>query len=238
MRPELTVILNIGNTYSRPALWDGERFELLPRIETARLTQDSLPAGLPIVAATVVPALKTRLASDRIRFIDSRNCGNSVDFTQVDCSTLGADRVANAIALAHFGGLPAIAVDCGTAITLEIVDAERIFRGGAIAPGRRLMRHALAAGTAQLPEIPFSTELPVRAGSGTVETIRFGVDRGAVGLVRELVEAAAGPYGGVSAVRIAATGGDAPYFAAALPFLELAPEEFTHHGIRLAGGVL
>jgi len=34
---------------------------------------------------------------------------------------------------------------------------------------------------------------------------------------------------------IVATGGDAPYFAAALPFLQLAPEEFTLHGIRLAG---
>ena len=120
----------------------------------------------------------------------------------------------------------------------QIVDAERVFRGGAIAPGRRLMRRALAQGTAQLPEIPFSTELPERAGNGTVESIRFGVDRGAVGLVRELVEAAAQPYGGVGSMRVIATGGDAPFFAAALPFLELAPEEFTHHGIRLAGGVL
>ena len=231
----MVIVLNIGNTYSRAALWDGVRFELLPCVETARLTAESLPAGLPVIAATVVPEVKERLAGREIRYIDARNCGGRVDFTRIDCSTLGADRVANAIALAEFHPLPAIAVDCGTAITLEIVDAKRVFRGGAIAPGRRLMRQALASGTAQLPEIPFSNELPELAGNGTAESIRFGIDRGAVGLVRELVESAARPFGGIQAATIVATGGDAPYFVAALPFLQLAPEEFTLHGIRLAG---
>lgn len=232
----MVIVLNIGNTYSRAALWDGVCFELLPRVETARLTAESLPAGLPVIAATVVPEVKERLAGRKIRYIDARNSGGRVDFTRIDCSTLGADRVANAIALAEFHPLPAIAVDCGTAITLEIVDADRVFRGGAIAPGRRLMRRALAVGTAQLPEIPLSNELPELAGNGTAESIRFGVDRGAAGLVRELVEAAARPFGGIAATTIVGIGGDAPFFAAALPFIQLAPEEFTLHGIRLAGG--
>ncbi|MDR0932345.1 MAG: type III pantothenate kinase [Victivallales bacterium] len=230
----MTIILNIGNTYSQAALWDGKNFEFLPRIETAELTLDSLPAKYPIVATTVVPETKTRLATDRISFIDAYNCGDLVDFSQVDASTLGADRVANAIALSYSGKLPAIALDCGTAVTLEIVDANRVFKGGAIAPGRALMRRALASGTAQLPEIPFSTELPEYAGKDTVETIRFGVDRGAVGMVRELLEVAAKPYGGIDRMHMVATGGDAPFFAAALPFLELASEEFTFCGIRLA----
>lgn len=231
----MILILDIGNTHVRPALWDGVRFKPLPRLETARLTAESLPSGIPVIAATVVPEVKERLAGREIRYIDARNCGRSVDFTRVDCSTLGADRVANAIALAEFHPLPAIAVDCGTAITLEIVDADRVFRGGAIAPGRRLMRQALAAGTAQLPEIPLSDEIPEQAGNGTVESIRFGIDRGAAGLVRELVESAARPFGGIPAVTVVAVGGDAPFFAAALPFLHLAPEDFTLHGIRLAG---
>ncbi len=237
MRLLLTVVVNIGNTFSRAELWNGKYFEPLFRIETARFDPNALPEGVPVVAATVIPEVKRRPGAEKIHFIDARECGTFVDFTQIDCSTLGADRVANAIALAEFYELPAIAVDCGTAITLEIVDEERVFRGGAIAPGRRLMRRALATGTAQLPEIPFSAKLPEQAGNGTVESIRFGIDRGAVGLVRELVQVAAAPFGGVEKVRIVATGGDAPYFAAALPFLELAPEEFTHHGIRLAGGV-
>ena len=231
----MILILDIGNTHARPALWDGVRFDLLPRVETARLSAESLLPGIPVIAATVVPEVKERLTGREIRYIDARNCGRTVDFTQVDCSTLGADRVANAIALAEFYPLPAIAVDCGTAITLEIVDADRVFRGGAIAPGRRLMRQALAAGTAQLPEIPLSNEIPEQVGNGTAESIRFGIDRGAAGLVRELVESAARPFGGIPAVTVVAVGGDAPFFAAALPFLQLAPADFTLHGIRLAG---
>ncbi len=231
----MTIILNIGNTYSRAALWDGKRFELLPRFETATLTPNQLPTGLPIIAATVVPSVKQRFSGCAIRYIDAQTCGSRVDFTQVDCSTLGADRVANAVALAEFHPLPAIAVDCGTAITLEVVDAKRVFRGGAIAPGRKLMRQALANGTAQLPEIPFSGELPEQIGNGTAESLRFGIDRGAAGMVRELVEAAARPFGGIGNVTVVGIGGDAPFFAAALPFLQLQGEAFTLHGIRLAG---
>ena len=231
-------LLNIGNTHAQPGIWNGKMLKLLPRIPTAELRPDQLPADLPVAAATVVPETRRMLDRENLFWLTPQNASGCVNFNYVDSSTLGADRVANAVALAEFYPLPALVVDCGTAITLEIVDAERVFRGGAIAPGRRLMRRALAQETAQLPEIPFSTELPERAGNGTVESIRFGVDRGAVGLVRELVEAAAQPYGGVGSMRVIATGGDAPFFAAALPFLELAPEEFTHHGIRLAGGVL
>ena len=229
------VILNIGNTFSRAALWDGEALRLQPHVGTGELTCEVLPGEVPVIAATVVPEAKERLAGRDIRFIDARNCGTRIDFTQVDTSTLGADRVANAIALAEFYPLPGIVVDCGTAITLEVVDGERIFRGGAIAPGRRLMRHALAFGTAQLPEVALSEEFPDHAGNGTVESICLGIDRGAVGLVRELVETLSRPYGGVEKMTVLATGGDAPYFAKALPFLELAPEEFTLQGIRLAG---
>ena len=75
----MTVILNIGNTYSRAALWNGSAFEFLPRIETVRLTSAALPAGMPVVAATVVPELKQRLTGADIRFIDSRHCGCLVD---------------------------------------------------------------------------------------------------------------------------------------------------------------
>ncbi len=227
------VLVNIGNTFAQPGVWTGGQIELLPRIPTAELAPDRLPAGMPVAAATVVPAARARFTGSGIWFLSPFNQAAGVDFTRVDASTLGADRVANAIALAERFPLPGIAVDCGTALTLEIVDADRVFRGGAIAPGRAMMRRCLAAGTAQLPEIPLSAQLPERAGTNTVEAIRFGVDRGAVGLVRELAAAAARPYGGMEQVTFAATGGDAPFFTAAIPELRMAPPDFTLRGILL-----
>ena len=189
------LLINIGNTFAQPGVWSGNAIELLPRIPTAELKPELLPAGMPIAAATVVPAIRKRFADTDM--------------------------------------LPGISADCGTALTLEIVDADGVFRGGAIAPGRAMMRRSLAAGTAQLPEIPFSTQLPEHPGSNTVETIRFGVDRGAVGLMRELLSASLPACGKARRPTIVATGGDAPFFAEALG-IRTAPEDFTLRGILRA----
>lgn len=204
------LLINIGNTFAQPGVWSGNAIELLPRIPTAELKPELLPAGMPIAAATVVPAIRKRFADTDIWYLSAYNQRAGVDFTQVDASTLGADRVANALALAELFPLPGISADCGTALTLEIVDADGVFRGGAIAPGRAMMRRSLAAGTAQLPEIPFSTQLPEHPGSNTVETIRFGVDRGAVGLMRELLSASLPACGKARRPTIVATGGGMP----------------------------
>ncbi len=227
------LLINIGNTFAQPGVWSGNAIKLLPRIPTAELKPELLPAGMPIAAATVVPAIRKRFADTDIWYLSAYNQRAGVDFTQVDASTLGADRVANALALAEQFPLPGISADCGTALTLEIVDADGVFRGGAIAPGRAMMRRSLAAGTAQLPEIPFSAQLPEHPGSNTVETIRFGVDRGAVGLMRELLSASLPACGKARRPTIVATGGDAPFFAEALG-IRTAPEDFTLRGILRA----
>lgn len=71
-------------------------------------------------------------------------------------NTLGADRIANAAAVATLYPLPCIAVDLGTACTFDLVveeaDGPR-FAGGAISPGLQTMAEALAQRTACLPLI-------------------------------------------------------------------------------------
>ena len=159
------------------------------------------------------------------------NCGNLIDFSAVDATTLGADRAANAIAAAEFYELPVLVIDCGSAITCELVDEEKKFLGGAIAPGRMLQRRALHTGTAQLPEVALAETPPTGTGRTTAEAIRLGVDAGAVGMVRELARVMG------NAVKIRTTilaGGDAKFFAAAFPKWQVAPEDFTLQGVRLA----
>jgi len=61
--------------------------------------------------------------------------------------SLGVDRWAAMVAaFVHHGG-PVLVVDCGTALTIDCVDAEGRHHGGWIAPGLGLMREALARGT-------------------------------------------------------------------------------------------
>ena len=224
------LLCNIGNTHTSCCVWNGSEMKKLFTVETGAFDVSMLPDGMPVAAACVVPAVRSRLENIReIFWVSSTNCSEKLDFSKVNASTLGADRVANAVALTESIPLPALVVDCGTAITIEIVDKDRCFRGGAIAPGRMLMRKALFSGTAQLPDIPLSDTVPESAGIDTVSSMRFGIDRGAVGMVRQLIAGCCAQYG---IRRCIATGGDAEFFLNAVPELEKADEFFTFHGIR------
>ena len=85
-----------------------------------------------------------------------------------------------------------IALDAGTALTLDAIRADGVFLGGSIGPGPNLLVRALHAGTAQLPIVPLVLpEQPV--GRTTQEAIQVGVMWGflesARGLLRRLAEA-------------------------------------------------
>jgi len=68
---------------------------------------------------------------------------------------LGCDRFAALIgARALFPGVPLVVATCGTATTVDALDADGRFRGGMILPGLALMAAALAQNTAQLPQVP------------------------------------------------------------------------------------
>lgn len=67
---------------------------------------------------------------------------------------LGSDRFAAAIgAHALFPDRPLVVATCGTATTIDAVNADGTFVGGMILPGLGLMASSLAKNTAQLPEV-------------------------------------------------------------------------------------
>ena len=67
--------------------------------------------------------------------------------------TIGPDRLANAIAVRHHFGAPAVVVDFGTAVTFDVVDKHGDYVGGIIAPGLAAMTDYLHEKTALLPKI-------------------------------------------------------------------------------------
>ena len=228
-------LCNIGNTHTTACLWNGSSMEKIFSIETDKFDVSMIPEDIPVAVACVVPKIRSLIEESRkVFWVSSTNCSEKLDFSLVNATTLGADRVANAVSLAESYPLPALVVDCGTAITIEIVDENRCFRGGAIAPGRILMRKALFNGTAQLPDIPLADKVPVSAGVDTITSMCFGIDRGAVGMVRQLISGCCAQYG---IRRCIATGGDAAFFLDAIPELEKADEFFTFYGIKAAFGV-
>ena len=105
-----------------------------------------------------------------------------------NAETAGADR-----ALAVLGAkalqpanAPGLVVLCGTAITVERIDGEGVWQGGAIAPGLTLSAKAMHQMTAQLPLIDPVPDPPAW-GRSTVPAIRAGVYWSVVGAIRELL---------------------------------------------------
>jgi type III pantothenate kinase len=99
---------------------------------------------------------------------------------------LGADRIANSVAAYELCGGPVAAVDCGTATTVSVVDANAAYVGGAILPGLGLMSKALAKGAAQLSEVPVTPPKSV-IGADTESCILSGLFYGTAGGLEKIL---------------------------------------------------
>jgi type III pantothenate kinase len=234
------ILINLGNTHCQLAAWAAGRLGARERCPTAALREPGWTApllaahpGWPLVIASVVPAARDALAQaagERPLHWLIAAADTGLDFSAVDPTTLGADRVANALAAAHHCPLPAIVVDCGTAITTEVVSADRRFLGGAILPGRALARRALHTGTGQLPAIPLEDDCPAALGRNTRDALRAGIDLGLLGAVRHLVQESSRALGGAGLPALA-VGGDRHFFARHLDLLQAGDDDFTLHGL-------
>ena len=128
-------------------------------------------------------------------------------------ATLGADRVADACGAAGLHpGEACVVIDAGTCITVDFVDAQGTYHGGAIMPGLKMNLQALHTFTAKLPLIDIEgvDKAPV-LGRTTEESILAGTVgatllalAGYVALYKEKAPA----------LRVLLTGGDAERLAA------------------------
>lgn len=223
-------IINIGNTSTR-IYADGKEYT----VPTETLTADMIPAG-PCAASSVVPE-KTRLLQSARRdiFWITKDTPGMPDLSHVDASTVGADRLANAAKLLFDGVLPAVTIDCGTAVNCEIVAPDGAFLGGAIYPGRKLLRKALNLFTAQLPEIPEKETLPdVFPGRNTQGCLEWGTDGMALAAISDFIERTRLLFPDAP-LRIVFCGGDGDFFYQYFkdrPGTESGGAEFTRDGIR------
>ena len=91
-------------------------------------------------------------------------------------ATLGADRVAAACGVwGMHPGEPCLIVDAGTCITVDYLDADGVYHGGAIMPGLRMSLQALNTFTAKLPLVDIDgVEKALVLGRSTEESIVAG----------------------------------------------------------------
>ena len=225
-------ILNIGNTHTQILIIDETGGRTLT-VATDEFSPELIPTGTEIAAACVVERLFPLLTSLGARLATPEAASKFVDFSLVDASTLGQDRIANAVRLAAKAPLPAVSLDFGTCITAEVVDAQKRFLGGAIFPGRTLARRALNLYTSKLPFVELASEPPPCPGANTADAIRMGTDAAAIDAVAGFLARVKKTLGCLPYVY--ACGGDRAFFlnAPELAGMFDGGDDFTLCGVEL-----
>jgi type III pantothenate kinase len=239
------LLIDVSNSFTKLAFASQDRLGRAERIETARLSEAALkkfvrrwPIKL-IVVSSVVPtrdALIRRAAGKVPVLFVSAKCALGVGVDYPEPESIGADRLANAAAVAQLYGTPAVVVDFGTAVTFDVVAASRCYIGGVIAPGLEAMTTYLYKRTALLPKLILSE--PRRAvGRSTKAAMMSGAIFGYRGLVKEiLARICAEAFEGRRA-QIIATGGYARLIAARLPEIDAVRPHLTLEGLRIIGNL-
>lgn len=235
------LLVDISNSYTKLAFATRKRLVKPIRHPTNELTVALLRRILhrrsveTIVVSSVVPrknkVIAAAAASSRLLFLNPQlDLGVGIDYPAP--RSIGADRLANAAAVAQLYGYPAIVVDFGTAVTFDVVSARGDYVGGVIAPGLEAMTSFLYDRTALLPKL--SLREPVRAiGKSTRDAMMSGAVFGYRGLVREILIRVSLENFPRSKPRIVATGGYAQLIARKLPEIEAVHPNLTLEGLRI-----
>ncbi len=216
--------LDIGNSRIGLGIYDdGKSADAAVRIASANLA-DQLPQALRelidrhsspiehVALASVVPnavqpaATAVRQVLGMEAQIVGRDIPIPLEMRLKDASTVGVDRLLGALTAYVNTQSPCAVISCGTALVVDCIDAEGVFRGGAIAPGLSVAARALHTHTAQLP-IADLTPPTGPLGLSTMEALNLGLYAQMRGAVRYLLE----QYADLLGVwpHVVATGGDA-----------------------------
>jgi len=240
------LLIDVSNSYAKLAFASRERVSNPTLVPTSALSSSVVAEFLrrrqvkKLVVSSVVPTKNSAISKAahnkaQVLWLDWKlKLGVTIDYPKPE--SIGADRLANAAAVAELYGWPAIVVDFGTAATFDVVSEERSYIGGVIAPGLEAMTNFLYQRTALLPRL--SLKEPRRAvGKSTVEAMRSGAIFGYRGLVREILTRIKAEQFSRKKIAIVATGGYAGFVASQVPEVAVIHPHLTLDGLRIVGNL-
>jgi type III pantothenate kinase len=100
---------------------------------------------------------------------------------------VGADRIANAIAITHmFTNENVVVIDLGTATTFCAISKTKHYLGGVIMPGLKMSMSALEAGASKLGSVEIIQKQQT-LGKSTTDSIQSGLYFGSLGAMKEII---------------------------------------------------
>jgi type III pantothenate kinase len=247
------LVLDIGNSTVVAGIYEGEELRCKVRTKTNPASSpDALGSALrsaleaqgldvsdvdAVAISTVVPELTPSVTSvaqkvfgcEPLFLTPELDLGITIAVDRPEL--VGSDRIADAIATKQKYGGPAVIVDFGTATTVDGIDAQGTYVGGAIAPGLEISLDALVTKTALLPRVDLVAP-PEVLSRDTVTAMQSGLVLGYVGLVEALVAGARSELGG--AAKVIATGGLASLIHGWTKVIDVVDDSLTLDGIRIA----
>lgn len=225
----MILTVDVGNSEIAFGGFDGDELCFLARIATQpQITDDEYAMRLDgmlrlhgvkkgditgAVISSVVPQLN-RTLKRAIRFlfgVEPLMVGPGIKTgLGIRCdnpSSVGADLICACVAASNIYGAPCLIVDIGTATKMMVVDGSGAFIGVSIIPGVLMGLNALAAGTAQLPNIDLSAPDRVIA-KNTADCMKSGVLFGHAAMIDGMIDRIREEYGAELPVYV--TGGLAP----------------------------
>lgn len=248
VQPRLAWVLaiDVGNTNVSIGAVRGDHVyvrEKVPADDPDRLGEvaaklwDAMEKPRRVVAASVNPAaLATveRVIQERLEepvAVVGRDLPPPIETALPEPDRIGKDRLCAAAAAYQRLQRACVVMDVGTAITIDCVDDNGVFLGGAILPGMRMQAAALHDRTAQLPQVELAAPDWV-FGRNTNEAIVGGIVFGTRGAMRGIIEAYATELGSWPIVIL--TGGDAELVGLEEGIVQAIVPELSLIGVALA----
>lgn len=211
-------------------LWEAKHLKkLFALVRCRHIEAISIASVVPHATRLVKKMLTDHYQAPCIILKHSNVVGIGIDYPKPD--SIGADRLANAIAAADLFGAPVVVVDFGTAVTFDVIDRRAFYVGGIIAPGLGFMTDYLHEKTALLPKIRIQNPKRI-IGKSTREAMQIGAVKGYRGLIATLIADLKRDLNEPN-LRVVTTGGDAALMAEGLPQIFAVCPRLTLEGLRL-----
>lgn len=189
-----------------------------------------------ICIASVVPPLTGRLVQACRQYLEcdpmiiSHQMNSGITILYDDPSTVGADRIADAVATYKLYGGPACIVDFGTATTFNALTEKGEYLGGAITAGVGVAAEALVQRTSKLLRVDL-VRPPNVIGRNTTHALQSGLLYGYAALTEGMVARFRTELG--EKMKVIATGGLAELIAPETNVIQYVNPWLTLEGIRM-----
>jgi type III pantothenate kinase len=232
------IVIDVGNTRMKVALYVNERLDgvlsfsnqALKHVEKLLESSGASRCIMSTVKA-INPSLYKLLDSRLDMLVMDAHTKVPIAVGYDTPETLGSDRLANAVGAAKlYPGQNVLVVDFGTCIKYDLVNAEGVFCGGAIAPGIAMRFKSMSKMTGKLPHIKqWSNGDAVWPGKSTHGSMVAGVVQGIQAEMAQYINTASDVYGNLTVI---STGGDFVFFEKAFKNIIFAHPYLTLEGLH------